>query len=165
MNVMNQNYQFINFLTVNDKTALRQHWILHAKQEITYLLLTYWLVIHSRLGFEECETVVKIKFICDVTTYLFHKLKLFLSFEGDYRRSLFAGTEIAYKDFVWYYQFSTGNHNRGSHSNFLVISNKFQVLKIYMDTNELQRYVTNSKLYNFKFVIYISLSYIKIMTK
>jgi len=55
---------------------------------------------HSELGFEEYETVVKIKFIRDVTTNLLHKSKLFLSFEGDYRRSLFAGTEIAYKDFV-----------------------------------------------------------------
>ena len=120
---------------------------------------------HSRLGFEEYETSIQIKFICDITTYLLHKSKLFHSFEGDYRRSLFAGTEIAYKDFIWYYQFATGNHNHGSHSKFWVTSNNFQVLKIYMDTNELRRYVTNGKLYNFKFVIYISLSYIKTMTK
>lgn len=70
---------------------------------------------HSWLWFEEYETVIKIKFICDVTTYLLHKSELFLSFEGDYRSSYFAGTKIAYKDFVTYYQFSTGNHLCGSH--------------------------------------------------
>jgi hypothetical protein len=87
---------------------------------VSNILVRNILIVNtlSQLGFEEYETVVQIKFICDITTYLLHKSKLFLSFEGDYRRSLFAGTEIAYKDFVWYYQFSTGNHNRGSHSIF-----------------------------------------------
>lgn len=137
MNVMNQHYQFINFLTANDKAVLHQHWILHMEQEVNILLLNVLFGnTHSWLGFKKYKTVIKIKFVCDVITYLLHKSKLFLSFEIDYRRSLSAGKEIAYKDFVWYYQFSTRNHNRGSHSKFWVISNNFQLVKIYIDKNE-----------------------------